>query len=56
MEDGSIEERDFTKGKATKYLEKLKSKGAVTVKNNCGLLEFLDKLENKNSKNCHRKK
>ena len=53
MEDGSIEKRDFTNGKATKYLEKLKSKGAVTVKNNCELLEFLDNLENKNS---HHKK
>jgi iron complex transport system ATP-binding protein len=56
MEDGSIEERDFTKGKATKYLEKLKSKGAVTVKNNCELLEFLDDLESKNSKKTPQKK
>jgi iron complex transport system ATP-binding protein len=49
MEDGPMDERDFTKGKATKALAKLKSKGAVTVKNNSELLEFLDNLENKNN-------
>jgi iron complex transport system ATP-binding protein len=56
IEDGPIEGRDFTKGKATKALSKLKSKGAVTVKNNCELLEFLDNLENKNNgKSCEKK-
>ena len=56
MEDGLIRERDFTKGKATKALEKLKSKGAVTVKNNCELLEFLDNLEQKNNGNSSHKR
>jgi iron complex transport system ATP-binding protein len=51
LEDGSIEERDFTNGKATSYLAKLKNNGAVTVKNTSELLRFLDKLENKNNKN-----
>jgi iron complex transport system ATP-binding protein len=51
LEDGSIEERDFTKGKATSYLEQLKNNGAVTVKNTSELLRFLDKLESKNNKN-----
>jgi iron complex transport system ATP-binding protein len=56
LENGSIEERDFTKGKATKYLASLKNNGAVTVKNTCELLQFLDKLEKKNNKNSHQKK
>lgn len=56
LEDGSIEERDFTKGKATKYLTKLKNNGAITVKNTSELLHLLDKLENKNNKNFHQKK
>ena len=51
LEDGSIEERDFTNGKATSYLTKLKNNGAVTVKNTSELLRFLDKLESKNNKN-----
>jgi iron complex transport system ATP-binding protein len=51
LEDGSIEERDFTNGKATSYLAKLKNNGAVTVKNTSELLRFLDKLESKNNKN-----
>ncbi|PVX27793.1 MAG: heme ABC transporter ATP-binding protein [Candidatus Bathyarchaeum sp.] len=50
MDDGPMEERDFTKGKATKALTKLKDKGAITVKNNSELLEFLDNLETKNNK------
>jgi len=56
LEDGPIGERDFTKGKATKTLEKLKSKGAVSVNNNCELLEFLYYLENKNRGNSSQKK
>jgi iron complex transport system ATP-binding protein len=56
LEDGSIEERDFTKGKATKYLTKLKNNGAITVKNTSELLHFLDKLEKKNNKISHQKK
>lgn len=56
IEDGPIEERDFTKGKATKAIEKLKSKGAETVKNNCELLEFLTNLEDKNSGKSSQKK
>jgi iron complex transport system ATP-binding protein len=51
LEDGPIEERDFTKGKATKYLAKLKKDGAITVKNTEEVLQFLDKLENENNKN-----
>jgi iron complex transport system ATP-binding protein len=56
LEDGSIEERDFTNGKATEYLTKLKNNGAITVKNTNELLHFLDKLETKNNKNSHQKK
>ena len=56
LEDGPFEERDFTNGKATKYLTKLKNNGAITVKNTSELLHFLDKLENKNNKNAHQKK
>jgi iron complex transport system ATP-binding protein len=48
LEDGPIEERDFTNGRATEYFKKLKNKGAVTVKNPCELLQFLDTLETKN--------
>ncbi len=51
LEDGPMDERDFTNGKATKYLTKLKNNGAKTVKNICELLQFLDKIENKNSHN-----
>ena len=51
IDDGPIEKRDFTKGKATKYLEKLRSKGAITVKNNSELLEFLENLEKKTHEN-----
>ena len=56
IDDGPMEERDFTKGKATTAIKKLKSKGAVTVKNNCELLQFLDHLENKNNGNSSQKK
>ena len=56
LEDGPFEERDFTNGKATKYLTKLKNNGAITVKSTSELLHFLDKLENKNNKNSHQKK
>jgi len=47
LEDGPIEERDFTDGKATKYLKKLKNEGAVTVNNVRELLKFINDLENK---------
>jgi len=53
LEDGPIEDRDFTNGKATEYLKKLKSKGAITVKNICELLEFINNLETKNNKEKH---
>ncbi|MGD9129999.1 MAG: ABC transporter ATP-binding protein [Candidatus Bathyarchaeota archaeon] len=56
LEDGPIEERDFTKGRATKYMTKLKNNGATTVKSNKELLQFLDKLEKKNNKDSHQKK
>ena len=51
LEEESTEEKDFTNGKATKYLTKLKNNGATTVKNISELLQFLDKIENKNSHN-----
>ena len=50
LEDGPIEERDFTNGKATDYLKNLKTKGAITVKNIRALVDFLNNLENKNNK------
>ena len=56
LEDGPIEERDFTNGKATNYLTKLKNKGAITVKSTSELVHFLDKLENKNNKNSNQKR
>jgi iron complex transport system ATP-binding protein len=46
LEDSPIEERDFTCGKATEYLKKLKNKGASTVKSIKELVQFLDNLEN----------
>jgi len=50
LEDGPTEERDFTKGKATKYLTKLKNNGAITVKSISELVTFLDNLETKHNK------
>ncbi len=47
LEDGPISERDFTNGKATKFIEKLKTNGAVTVKSIKELVSFLDDLETK---------
>jgi iron complex transport system ATP-binding protein len=49
LEDGPIKDRDFTNGKATIYLKKLKENGAVTVKSICELLQFLNTLELKNN-------
>ena len=56
LEDGPIEERDFTNGRATEYFKKLKNKGAVTVKNTCELLQFLDNLETKINKGSNQTK
>ena len=50
LEDGSIEERDFTKGKATEYFTKLKNNGANTVKSIKELVQFIDALEDENKK------
>jgi iron complex transport system ATP-binding protein len=50
VEDGPIEERDFTNGKATDYLRNLKTKGAITVKNIQALIDLLNDLEAKNNK------
>ena len=50
IEEVPIEQRDFTKGKATKYLTKLKNDGAITVKSISELVTFLDNLETKNNK------
>ncbi len=47
MEDGSIDERDFSKGQAKKYLLKLKTGGAIAVKSPTELLLFLNNLEEK---------
>jgi iron complex transport system ATP-binding protein len=50
FEDCPICDRDFTKGKATEYVEELKAKGAVTVKTVRELVDFLNHLESKNNK------
>ena len=50
LEDGPIEERDFTNGKATDYVRNLKTKGAITVKNIRTLVDFLNNLEITNNK------
>lgn len=47
LEDKSIEQRDFTKGKAQKHLMELKSRGAISVGNHNEFLSLLDKLEGK---------
>jgi iron complex transport system ATP-binding protein len=47
IEDVPIEQRDFTKGKAMKYLTELKSKGAIFVKNPNELLSLLDVSDDK---------
>jgi iron complex transport system ATP-binding protein len=51
LENGPNGERDFTNGKATKYLTELKESGAITAKGNKELLHFLEELELKNHKN-----
>ena len=55
LEDESNEERDFTKGKATKYLTKLKNRGAITVNNISKLVHFINTLETKNNKENNQK-
>ena len=50
LENGSIEERDFTKGKATELLKNLKNKGAISVNNIRELVNLLNTLEIKNNK------
>ncbi|MCW4035175.1 MAG: ABC transporter ATP-binding protein [Candidatus Bathyarchaeota archaeon] len=47
MEDGPLSERDFTGGKATEYITKLKENGAVTVASTAELLQVLEKYETK---------
>jgi iron complex transport system ATP-binding protein len=49
FENCPISERDFTGGKAAKYLEKFKANGAVTVCTIKEVVGFLDDLETKNS-------
>jgi len=49
FENCPISERDFTGGKAAKYLEKFKANGAVTVCTIKEVVSFLDDLETKNS-------
>ena len=53
LENGPISDRDFTRGRATNFLAKLKEEGAVTVKNICELLQFLEELETKNNNVSH---
>jgi len=53
LEYGPLEERDFTNGKATEYLMKLKNNGAINVKSINELVQVLDKLETKNNKKNH---
>ncbi|MFC1486746.1 ABC transporter ATP-binding protein [Thermoproteota archaeon] len=50
LDDGLIAERDFTNGKATEHLKRLKSKGASTVKSISELVNFINNLETKNNK------
>ncbi len=50
LENGPFKERDFTKGKATKYLAELKENGALAVKSIRELLLALDRLEMKDKK------
>ncbi len=50
VEDGPIEERDFTQGKATEYFKRLRNKGATSVKSSKELVQFINALENKNKK------
>ena len=47
VENGPIEERDFTQGKATEYFKKLRKKGASSVKSIKELVQFIDALEKK---------
>jgi len=51
LDDGPIEKRDFTDGKAAECLNKLKEHGAVTARNVDELLQFLDRLEKENCAN-----
>ena len=46
---GKIEDRDFTKGKAIKFITGLKNKGALTVSSIKELLEVVNDLEIKNN-------
>ena len=48
LEDGPLSERDFTNGKATEYITKLKEDGAVTVASTAELLAVLEKYETRN--------
>ncbi|MCW4009172.1 MAG: ABC transporter ATP-binding protein [Candidatus Bathyarchaeota archaeon] len=45
LEETPIAERDFSMGKASTYLTKLKNHGAITVKNTNELLQLLNSLE-----------
>jgi iron complex transport system ATP-binding protein len=50
LEDCPVEERDFTKGKATAALKKLQAEGAITVESLKELVEQINHLESKNNK------
>ena len=49
LENGPIEDRDFTDGKAREYLEKLKKNGAKTVNSIQELVNFINNLEIENN-------
>ena len=51
LEDEPIEERDFTNGKAKKYLEKLEEMGAITVDSIEELIKLINNLESENNNN-----
>ncbi|PVX26858.1 MAG: heme ABC transporter ATP-binding protein [Candidatus Bathyarchaeum sp.] len=54
LENGPMDERDFTNGKATEYLNKLKNKGATTLQSIRELVTFINNLESKNNKENHK--
>ncbi len=49
LDNGQIKDRDFTNGKATKFIEKLKNKGALTVNSIKKLVEVINDMEIKNN-------
>lgn len=50
LENGPYKERDFTNGKATEYLNRLRNNGATTVHGIRELVAFINNLETENNK------